>query len=514
MKTKNLLLTLTVTLMLLAPFSLNFATAEPDANLVIITPHWEGIMNEFTAAFEEFYQDKHGEAVNIEVIDVGGTSDVVKYIDSTFQATPNSIGIDVFWGGGVDPFLAQADKGQLLTYQLPEDILSKIPETFAGIPVYDSEYRWYGSALSGFGIIYNKAILEIEGLPTPTTWADLADPSIIGWVGSADPRHSGSTHMMYEIILQGLGWEQGLKLATEMGANIKTFPPSSSQVPRSVGAGDIAYGLAIDFYAWSQVASVGEDKIGYVMPEGLTVINPDSIAILKGAPNLDVAKEFVNFVLSDEGQKLWMLPVGAEGGPKEYLLGRMSVIPDLYSELGDQAVVPINPFEVETTLDYNATLGSIRWSLVNDIIGATVIDSHPELISTWREIITMEKTLDEAGIDSGFINQAKDKMGESPITEADAIQLTQEWGDAETRNTYISEWHDFSIEKYESASNLVSLAGADLVEQFEEAMQELNAEKQNNLYMGLGGGIVVGAIVGYFVAYSMSRRREIEAVTE
>jgi spermidine/putrescine-binding protein len=250
------------------------------------------------------------------------------------------------------------------------------------------------------------------------------------------------------------------------------------------------------------------------MPEGLTVINPDSIAILKGAPNLDVAKEFVNFVLSDEGQKLWMLPVGAEGGPKEYLLGRMSVIPDLYSELGDQAVVPINPFEVSSTLEYNATLGSIRWSLVNDIVGATIIDSHPELISTWREIITMEKTLDEAGIDSGFIDQAKDKMGEAPIAEADAIQLTQEWGDAETRNTYISEWHDFSIGKYESASNLVSLAGADLVEQFEEAMQELNAEKQNNLYMGLGGGIVVGAIVGYFVAYSMSRRREIVAVTE
>lgn len=514
MKSKNLLLSLIFTLLLLTQLSLILVSAEPDANLVIVTPHWEGITNEFSASFKEYYKAKNGEDVIIEIIDVGGTSDVVKYIDSSFQANPEGIGIDLFWGGGVDPFIAQAEKGQLSAYQLPEEILSKIPETFAGIPVYDSEYRWYGSALSGFGIIYNKAILQIEGLPTPTTWEDLTDPNVLGWVGSADPRHSGSTHMMYEIILQGYGWEEGLNIATEMGANIKTFPPSSSAVPKSVGAGDIAYGLAIDFYAWSEVAKVGEDKIGYVMPDGLTVINPDSIAILKGAPNQDVAEEFVNFVLSEEGQKLWMLPVGAEGGPQDYLLGRMSVIPELYSELGDQTVVPINPFEVETTLNYNATRGSLRWSLVNDIVGSTIIDSHSELISTWREIISMENTLQEAGITSSFIDQAKDKMGEAPVTEAKALQLTQEWGDAETRNTYISEWHDFSLNKYGSASNLVSLAGTDLVTQFEETMQELNAEKQNNLYMGVGGGVVIGAIIGYGIAYSMTRRREIEAVTE
>ncbi len=498
--------------------------AEP-AKLVIVSPHWEGILKEFEAAFKDYYMANYGEDVEIEILDVGGTSDIVKYVDSGFEATPESIGIDIFWGGGVDPFIAAVEKGQLLPYQVEAEVLDKIPTSFAGIPMYDSEYRWYGSALSGFGIIYNKALLELEDLPEPETWEDLTDPALKGWVGSADPRHSGSTHMMYEIILQGYGWEDGMKLSTLMGANIKTFPPSSSQVPKSVGAGDVAYGLAIDFYAWSEVDKVGADKIGYVMPEGLTVINPDSIAILKGAPNLEVAKRFVTFVLSAEGQKLWMLPVGAEGGPTTYMLGRMCVIPELFIELADVTVVPINPFEIATTLEYDPDLGSDRWSLVNDYIGATIIDTHSDLVSTWGEIIATEAALEEAGVTSARIDEAKDKMGEVPLTLADALAAAEQWGDAEVRNRYISEWHTFALDKYEEASNLAALARADLIAQheselaalraqYESLVEKLEGEKQTSLYTGLGGGAVVGLVVGFAVSYYMTRQREIAAVRE
>ncbi|GAG08955.1 unnamed protein product, partial [marine sediment metagenome] len=220
--------------------------ANPDVDLVVITPHWEGIRKEYEAAFKAYYLDTFGDVVNIQWLDVGGTSDVTKYVDSAFSATPESIGIDIFWGGGIDPFIAAKEKGQLQAYEVSEAVLSKIPETIAGVSMYDPDYTWYGSALSGFGIVYNKALLELEGLPVPETWEDLTDPQLKGWVGSADPRHSGSTHMMYEIILQAYGWEEGVKLATLMGANIKTFPSSSSAVPKSVGSGDVAYGLAID----------------------------------------------------------------------------------------------------------------------------------------------------------------------------------------------------------------------------------------------------------------------------
>jgi ABC-type Fe3+ transport system substrate-binding protein len=331
-KREVLILSMLLTTIISTSGLIDTVQAQSDAELVIISPHWEGILKEYEAAFSAHYLETYGETVTVDWLDVGGTSDVIKYIDSAYGATPESIGIDLFWGGGVDPFIAAKEKGQLQEYVVSDEVLNKIPSTIAGVPMYDPDNTWYGSALSGFGIIYNKALLELEGLPVPETWEDLTDPQLKGWVGSADPRHSGSTHMMYEIMLQAYGWEEGVKLATLMGANIRTFPSSSSSVPKSVGAGDVAYGLAIDFYAWSEVSKVGADKIGYVMPSGLTVINPDSIAILKGAPNLVVAQRFVEYVLSEEGQKLWMLDKGAEGGPTDYMLGRMCVIPSLFDE--------------------------------------------------------------------------------------------------------------------------------------------------------------------------------------
>ena len=94
--------------------------------------------------------------------------------------------------------------------------------------------------------------------------------------------------------------------------------------------GEVAYGLAIDFYAWAQVKEAGADKIGFVMPDNLTIITPDAIAILKGAANPEVAKAFIRFVMSEEGQKLWLLVEKAPGGPQRFQLNRFSVLPSFY----------------------------------------------------------------------------------------------------------------------------------------------------------------------------------------
>jgi ABC-type Fe3+ transport system substrate-binding protein len=461
-----------------------------DVNLVVISPHWEGITKEYETAFNAWYEENYGETVEIDWIDVGGTSDDLKYIESNFQTTPEGIGIDVFWGGGVDPYIVLTGKELLEPYQVSNIILDKIPNTFAGIPMYDEDYMWYGTAISGFGIVYNKQLLNVENLPEPNSWEDLTDPDLVGWVGSADPRHSGSTHMMYEIILQAYGWEKGLGIATLMGANVKTFPESSSAVPKSVGASDIAYGLAIDFYAWAQVDQVGSENIGYVMPEGLTVLNPDSIGILKGAPNLEVAQRFVEFILSNEGQKMWLLPVGAEGGPTKNLLGRMSVIPELYDEVGDKSVVPINPFEIMSSLEYDADLGSSRWSFINDLIGATIIDTHGDLVTAWEAIISAEEALENAGKTSSKLDEAKDKMIEAPLTWEEAVIAMELFGDAEKRNEYISEWHSFAATKYNTVKTLASEAAAEA---------ESQPIQNNTIYLALGAIVVIVVAVFYYM---------------
>jgi ABC-type Fe3+ transport system substrate-binding protein len=412
--------------------------------LVLLSPHQESISREFTDAFQKWYKAKHGEDVELEWLDQGGTSNIMRYIRSEFDRNPGGINVDVFFGGGTDPYVTFKEEGLLETFKLPDEILSRIPQEYAGSPMYDPDYQWYGACVSGFGILYNKQLIKLMGMPVPKTWSDLARPELAGWVSSADPRQSGSVHKMYELILQSYGWEKGFDVITRMDANVKVFSRGASEIPQNVDLGETAYGLAIDIYALAKIAEAGPDRLGYVMPDGETVINPDAIAILKGAPHPDLARSFVEFVIGEPGQKLWMLKVGEPGGPKEFSLRRMSVMPDVYDMLGDRTDVPINPFKWKATLKYDHEKGSARWNLVADLIGAMTIDMHDELMKAWKAV--REGKMKDA---------AMKRLVAVPISEEEGIRLGEEkWDDAEFRNNKLSEWIKFARKKYGEAEKL------------------------------------------------------------
>ena len=422
---------------------------QTEDQLIIISPHPESIESEFGSNFEKWYKEQTGRPVKTDWRDVGGTSSNYRHIDSEFKRVPEGIGIDIFFGGGTDNYLRLADMDLLTPYKLPDSQLDQIPQSYHGIPVYDSQYRWYGAALSSFGIMYNDQLRALNSLPEPKKWEDLGNSALINLIGAADPRESGSAHMMYEIILQTHGWEKGFALLTKLGGNVKKFSAGSNVIPRDVGAGQVIYGLAIDFYAYSQIAALGSDRIKYVLPTDGTVVNPDSIAILKGAPNLSVAKKFLEFVLSEQAQKLWMLRDSDEEGPEwKGGLNRASVLPDLYDKLGDRCVVS-NPFELELSpFPYDADKGSARWDIVNDLFGILIIDSHTDLVDTWRAIANSQ--------DSDKRSMAIAELVKMPVTEDEAMAMAaSDWKDQVFRNEKIKEWGQFSKQKYQKAKTLV-----------------------------------------------------------
>ena len=420
-----------------------------DDELIILSPHWEGIQQEFEAGFQKWWKERTGRTVDITWLDQGGTSQIMRFIRSEYSADSTGIGIDMMFGGGIDPYLKLVSDSVLQPCVLPDTLLSRLPREFAGIPMYDSSGLWYGATLSGFGIIANSAVGRLQGLPPAKTWEDMADPRASGWISAGDPRMSGSVHMAYEIMLQAYGWERGWQIITALSANSRSFARSAGQVPLAVARGDAASGMCIDFYAWSEITHMNTTDLTFVYPENLTAINPDGIAILKGAPHEKVAEAFLLFVMSEPGQKIWAFKRGAPGGPEKNQLTRFAVLPDMYGKYRDNIAVDINPFAWKITFIYDSDKGSKRWSLVNDMIGTLLIDSHDELSDAWGSVRARNTA-----------TEALPALARPPISEDDAMAFAEKWDDQEFRNATIGDWTRFARAKY----GAVKRGDADLAE--------------------------------------------------
>ena len=405
--------------------------------LQIISPHWEGIKYEFRRGFRRWYFEQTEKKVDIEWLEIGGGSDIMRHLESEYTSNPDGGRIDIVFGGGPDFFRRLQKRNFLQTYRLPDDLLNAIPPTCAGVPMYDPEFHWYGAALSSFGLVYNKVILRDRGLSFPDSWEDLGNPELFTWIGAADPGKSSSVHMMFEIVLQAYGWEKGMDIISRMGANARYFSDSSSQIPQDVALGEVAIGMCIDFYAGAKIAEVGVDRVGFAMPEGMTVINPDPIGILKGAPQLESSRAFLRYVLSRPGQQRWMYKEGIPGGPTRFGLARLGVMTELYKDAPEKLLVESNPFLRKGGFEYNSPKGSSRWQLMNDFIRTAIIDTHEDAVKAWK---ALKK--------NGLPPEALRKFGEVPLSEDEFMALTKQWKNPEFREKTRSEWVRWFRNKY------------------------------------------------------------------
>lgn len=407
--------------------------SDADEILVVISPHSIEMQDEYARGFAGWMRDKYRRNVRIQWTDTGGTSKMVKELESRFSTNPDRPGADVMFGGGVDPYINARAEGWLEPVTVPTDTLNAIPPRCAGFPTRDPEGYWYGVALSGFGILYNQALLDRMNLPTPTTWEDLARPELYSWVGSGDPSSSGSVHMCYEIILQAAGFEPGWHLIVRIAGNVRRFGEGGGTVPREVASGDIACGMVIDMYAERTISSVGSDALQFVLPSRMTLIGPDSVAVLKNAPSPDLARLFVEYALSEEGQRILIRPEGVK--EQRHALYRKPVRASLYS--GEYAP-RVNPYAVGSGFDYDSVKGGERWRFVSDLIKTCCIDSHSSLRRAWKAVI-----------DAGAPEDLVDELCAAPCTESEAEVLVQRWNDPAFRQDTIKAWAGAARDRYE-----------------------------------------------------------------
>jgi ABC-type Fe3+ transport system substrate-binding protein len=390
------------------------AAATAQDLLVLYSPHSDEIREEFTWGFQAWYQKETGRTVDVQWPDAGGTSQMVKRLQDKFRA--GRYDIDLAFGGGGGIFEQMKQLGMLEPYRLPEDLLRRIPKEVAGQALYDADFCWYGAALSTFGLLYNKNVLGDRGLPAVTDWAAMADPRFIGLVGPGDPSKSGSVRKVYEIILEAYGYERGMSLLIRMGGNAREFYDQASEIPRACALGTIALGPCIDFYADRQMHSDGGRAIGFVAPEGMTVLNADPIAMFKNAPHRKVAEKFLEFVMSPAGQGLWMVPPGAQGGPRTFSLDRMAVLPEVFELPAVKArggTPP--PFALAPAKFFDAAKETARIAILPDYLRVAAIENQEPLKRAWRAIIAASLPDDLVG-----------KLVQPLVTEDEMTRLGRE----------------------------------------------------------------------------------------
>lgn len=413
------------------------AEAVASDKLVILSPHRKTIQAEFVPVFRDYYKKTFATDVEVEWIDQGGTSNAVKFLQGKNGTNPNDVGVDLFWGGPSSNFIDMASMNLLAPYALSKEARAFLPKECAGVPLSDPNNLWHASTISSFGIMFNKPVLKLEKLAEPTLWSDLGKREFFDNVILADPRNSGTNSTMMFIVLESLGWDKGWGLLTSIVGNARRVTQSSSDPIQAVVAGDAAAAMVVDFYGLSQIWELGRDKIGFTLPAGQTVLDPDAVALVKGAKNIVPAQRFIDFLLTDQAQKLWILPKGFEDGPKTSNLARLAVSPNTYLATAGKHLDVLNPFEVKKymTLDSNKA-AKIR-QVMNDYSGAVLIDAHKDLKAAVKTI--RDKNLPEA---------ASVWLGKPLLSEKDMLGLAGQWENEIFRNKMINEWSAAARKKY------------------------------------------------------------------
>jgi iron(III) transport system substrate-binding protein len=96
------------------------------------------------------------------------------------------------------------------------------------------------------------------------------------------------------------GWEWLKKLA----ANTGHFTARSRDVPTVVAKGEYSAGFAVPSYMAFEEKLAGFD-IKFVAPKN-AFVTPEPMAILAGSRNPKAARAFIEFLLSERGQKVFM----------------------------------------------------------------------------------------------------------------------------------------------------------------------------------------------------------------
>jgi iron(III) transport system substrate-binding protein len=183
------------------------------------------------------------------------------------------------------------------------ELTLKTEYTDVGRKIAPASGFFFPTNVSTTGIAVNTS--KVAAADMPTSWADLAKPAFAGAVAAKDPNLSGPAYQWLAGLFQTVGVEKGEALLSKILTNkALSGLPSGGAVNKQLITGNAKVGIAQDSATFSKIAA-GEPLTAVYPTEGVVAL-PSSIAASAHSKNLDAARQFIEFVLSPEGQAAMM----------------------------------------------------------------------------------------------------------------------------------------------------------------------------------------------------------------
>jgi iron(III) transport system substrate-binding protein len=211
------------------------------------------------------------------------------------RAERNSPQASILYGIGLPSMLTLKADGLLQPYKSPE--AAAIPDRYK-----DPEGWWTGSDVDFIGIASNKKFLQEKGLQAPRTWEELTRPELAGQVCLGSPATSGTGYTFLTTILQVMGEAKGWEYMKRFNANVAQYTRSGIGPTQLVGRGEVGVGI---LFAHDILGSIERGfPIEMSLPQEGTGYDLFCVVMLKGAPEPEDAKRFIDWSLTPEAVEL------------------------------------------------------------------------------------------------------------------------------------------------------------------------------------------------------------------
>ena len=436
----------TLTLSTAAALMMTSAMAFADT-VTVVTSFPRDLTDPFKAAFEAAHP-----GTTLEVVS-RNTNAAVSHLQETRSANT----IDLMWASAPDAFEVLKEDGLLAAVDIQSE---GIPDVIGGYPINDPDGSYFGFAASGYGIMYNTRYVQANDLPVAEEWEDLKRAEYNGHVAMSSPSRSGTTHLTVETVLQGEGWDEGWATWKWISGNMNTVTERSFGVPDAVNSGSTGFGIVIDFFGLASKASGFPVELVY---PSVTAIVPANIGIIENAPNQEGAKQFVEFLLSPEGQQVLLDPA----------IMRLPVNPEAYANAPEDFPNPFSEDFAPGAIEFDVDMSGVRYNLVNSLFDVLVTYRLDDLRAAVAAVQRAEAAHAETGNEeaAALIAEARALVEAMPITEEQSLDpsftqvFTTSRADPDTevvgRQAEVEQgWDRFAVDNYRKARQLADQAAA------------------------------------------------------